>query len=140
VSSACNNFTLTPKQFLLLCLHDASFCFNSYPDKQGSTYHYQFQHRQSFLVGYPEWVNASHMDDIYSFLGKPFFERYRRLFLKQDFDDTDTTISNYLISYFSNFAYTRFDAHNNLRNFVSRVLISLRLSELFSYGLRCDSL
>jgi carboxylesterase type B len=71
-----------------------------------STYHYQFRYRQTFLTGYPDWVNGSHVDDIYSVLGDPFMEVYRKRFLDYDFNETDYTVSNNIMDYYTNFAYT----------------------------------
>ena len=71
-----------------------------------STYQYQFHYRQSFLVGYPSWITGSHLDDVYSYLGDPFMKTYRRLDLKADFNATDLFMSEQLMNYFSNFAYT----------------------------------
>ena len=36
-----------------------------------STYVYDFSYRQSFL-GYADWVNGSHLDDLYSVFGNAY--------------------------------------------------------------------
>ena len=70
------------------------------------TYRYEFQHRQSFLTGYADWVNGSHIDDIYSILGEPYMRAWRLLYLQADFDAVDTQISEHIMNYYSNFAHT----------------------------------
>jgi carboxylesterase type B len=70
------------------------------------TYHYQFRYRPTFLTGYPAWVNGSHLDDIYSVLGYPFMEIYRKRFLSFDFNETDYIVSSNIMDYYTNFAYT----------------------------------
>ena len=65
-----------------------------------------YEHRNSFLYGYPQWVTGSHMDEIYSVLAEPFMDTYRHVWLKDDFDEVDTKVKDDVISYFVNFAYT----------------------------------
>ena len=72
----------------------------------GATYQYVFDHRQSFLDGYPAWVNGSHMDDIYSVLGDPFMRAFRLIYLREDFDAIDLAISGIIMNFYSNFAHT----------------------------------
>jgi len=72
----------------------------------GKTFQYHFHHRQSFLWGYPEWVEGSHLDDMYSSLGEPFFEFYRERILQRNFSDVDTAIRIQIMNYYANFAYT----------------------------------
>ncbi|KAK2164457.1 hypothetical protein LSH36_63g06038 [Paralvinella palmiformis] len=73
----------------------------------GSTYLYQFRHRQSFLTGYPDWVNGSHIDDIYSVLGDPFMKIFRILFMDEDeFSPEDEIVATNIRNYYTNFAYT----------------------------------
>ena len=66
---------------------------------------YVFKHRQSFLDGYPEWTNGSHVDDMYSILGDPFMTVYRERLLG-DFDEDDRKLSDIVMKYYGNFAYT----------------------------------
>jgi len=72
----------------------------------GRTYQYLFKYRQSFLIGYPDWVEGSHLDDIYCSLGTPFFEYYLENILRQNWSDTDTAVSRQMMAYYANFAYT----------------------------------
>ena len=60
-------------------------------------------YRQSFFL-YPEWVEGSHADDLYSLFG----EIHNKDFRKQlgEFDDADHDNKDYMMSYFTNFAYT----------------------------------
>ena len=98
-----------------------------------TTYAYDFHYRQSFL-GYADWVNGSHVDDLYSLFGEPFLESIREVLIsvatfhvinffstkysyikpffgfqtihRKNFSDTDRSVSLNVIHYFSNFAYT----------------------------------
>lgn len=72
----------------------------------GKTFQYHFQYHQSFLVGYPDWINGTHIDDLYSVFGEPFMLVFKRLFLGADFDDLDKQISENIMDYYSNFAHT----------------------------------
>ena len=72
----------------------------------GSTYNYQFYFNHTFLVGYPDWVQGSHVDDLYSVFGDAFMDVYRRLFLRTDWEDRDYTTSNTWMDYLTNFVYT----------------------------------
>ena len=72
----------------------------------GNTFQYIFHYRQSFLVGFPDWVNGTHLDDVYSILGYPFMESYRRIYLNADFDEQDLIVSDNIMNYYSNFART----------------------------------
>ncbi len=71
----------------------------------GRTYFYDYKHRHSFLQ-YPDWVTASHIDDLYSVLGEVFMQQFRDLFQLGDFDDTDRHVKNNVQKYYANFAYT----------------------------------
>ncbi|ELU17659.1 hypothetical protein CAPTEDRAFT_204250 [Capitella teleta] len=78
---------------------------NAGPDG-GSTYHYEFQFRHTFLAGYPDWVDGSHVDDLYTVFGQPFMEQYRQIFLRLPWTAPDITAHNLWTSYLSNFAHT----------------------------------
>lgn len=68
---------------------------------------YKFSHRQSFLTGYPPYINGSHIDDLYSVFGEPFMEFFRERFLDiQDFDEDDKETSDKIQAYYANFAWT----------------------------------
>ena len=75
------------------------------------TYRYVFHHRQSFLIEFPDWVNGSNIDDIYSIFGEPFMLAYRRLYLKEEFDALDTLTSERIMNYYSNFAHSGSDMY-----------------------------
>jgi len=72
----------------------------------GKTFEYQFKYRQSFLVGFPDWVTGTHMDDIYSFIGDQFLEFYRRVYLRRPYSRDDKEMSRTIMDYFTNFAHT----------------------------------
>jgi len=72
----------------------------------GKTFQYLFKYRQSFLDGYQYWVEGSHLDDIFTVLGTPFFKHYVENLLRQNWSDTDTALSRQLMTYYANFAYT----------------------------------
>lgn len=46
------------------------------------------------------------MDDLYSILGEPYNEAYRRIFLGEDFDEQDLIVSENIMNYYSNFVRT----------------------------------
>jgi len=72
----------------------------------GRTYQYVFHYRQSFLVGYADWIQGAHIDDLYSILGDIFLEFYRLLILRRPFSLTDRMVSNRIMDYYTNFAHT----------------------------------
>lgn len=77
----------------------------------GKTFEYYFHYRQTFLVGYPEWINGTHMDDLYSIFGWPYMEPFRRIYLNEDFEEMDLVVSERIMNYYSNFVrtgYTRY--------------------------------
>lgn len=75
-------------------------------DGTGKTFSYMFRYRQSFLTGYPEWINGTHLDDLYSILGTPFMQTYRLLVFQLPYDELDTEVMERMMNYYSNFAYT----------------------------------
>ena len=62
------------------------------------------------------------MDDVYSILGWPFMETFRRLYLNADFDEQDLIFSEHMMNYYSNFVRTgygliyKYDLMNGLMN------------------------
>lgn len=72
----------------------------------GKTFEYYFHYRQTFLVGYPEWINGTHMDDLYSIFGWPYMEPFRRIYLNEDFEEMDLIVSERIMNYYSNFVRT----------------------------------
>ncbi len=81
------------------------FCSFADANSGGNTYLYEFQHDFSFLH-YVDWVNASHIDDLYSVLGEVFMKPLRDLLNLGDFDDIDRKVRDDSQKYFANFAYT----------------------------------
>lgn len=71
----------------------------------GRTYFYEYQHRHRFLQ-YPQWVNASHLDDLYSVFGEVFMKKLRDVMAMEEFDDTDKSVRDNVQNYYANFAYT----------------------------------
>ncbi len=43
-----------------------------------ATYAYDYSYRQSFM-GYADWVNGSHVDDVFSVFGEPFLQPIREV-------------------------------------------------------------
>jgi len=58
------------------------------------------------MVGYPDWVEGSHLDDVFSILGPTFMEVFRRIYLRHDYSAVDKKISDLIMDYYSNFAHT----------------------------------
>ena len=71
----------------------------------GDTYFYSFSYGQSFLSGYPEWCNGSHLNDLYSVFGEIYFKNFRETILG-DFNDDDRAVSDMIMKYYGNFAHT----------------------------------
>ena len=58
---------------------------------------------QSFLQ-YPEWVAGTHGDDLYSVFGEVHRQDFREAL--GEYDNADHETKDYVMSYFTNFAWT----------------------------------
>ena len=56
------------------------------------------------------------MDDLYSILGWPFMEPFRRIYLDEDFDEQDLIVSENIMNYYSNFVRTGYGLIQNYMN------------------------
>ena len=65
-----------------------------------------YEHRNSFLYGYPAWVNASHMDDLYSVLGEAYMVFLKAVYFQQDYDEVDRQVMQHITNFYVNFAHT----------------------------------
>jgi len=72
---------------------------------KGRTYLYEFAHRQSFLF-LEDWVQASHVDDLHSYIGPLFLQAYREDLLGTQWNEDDKFVSRNIQSYLGNFAAT----------------------------------
>ena len=83
---------------------EGSICYPR-ADGGGACYQYTYQHRLNY-VHYPEWVNGSHLDDVYPMLGPTFMQTFRELFQLGEWGEDDYVISEKIMSYYTNFAHT----------------------------------
>ncbi|EDO43868.1 predicted protein [Nematostella vectensis] len=72
--------------------------------KQAPSYLYVFSHR-SKNRSIPKWKGVGHKDDTPYEFGFPFLDLDKAL-TQQEYDDVDRNVSNYIITFFTNFAKT----------------------------------
>ena len=68
-----------------------------------STWAYEMHYAQSFLQ-YPDWVEGSHSDDLFSVFGEGHYREIRETL--GDYNTADHETKDYVMSYLTNFAWT----------------------------------
>ena len=79
-----------------------SFCngYSYHISEDRPTFMYEYSHRWSQSTQ-PDWVNASHLEEIDFVLGRPFYDEK-----KEQWTEEERKLSDSIMTYWTNFAKT----------------------------------